>query len=75
MYNLEELLRLIMETISNNQANGQGSILTIQISPYGAKEKNPKTKTQKITSNDVLDAHEALQKFDGDFKKLWNKSA
>ncbi len=28
---------------------------------------------RKITTNDVIDSHLAIEKFDGDFKKLWSK--
>lgn len=73
MYNLEELLRFILDSIANNQADGKGSVLTIQIAPYEQKDKKIKNENEKITTNDVLDAHEALENFDGDFKRLWSK--
>lgn len=73
MYNLEELLRFILDSIANNQAEGKGSVLTIQIAPYEQKDRKDRARNEKITSNDILDAHEALETFDGNFKKLWNK--
>jgi hypothetical protein len=28
---------------------------------------------KKLTTNDVIDSHIAIEKFDGDFQKLWQK--
>jgi len=73
MPDIEEVIQFIIDALSANAAKGQGSVVTIRVAPY-RKPKNAKTEqtTKIITNDDVLDAHEALKDFDGDFKKLFS---
>lgn len=70
---LDEVIQFIIDALSANAAKGQGSVVSIRIAPYtkkGKRDKQPQV-ARAITNDDVLDAHEALERFDGDFKKLF----
>lgn len=72
MHELDEVIQFIIDALGNNAARGHGSVVSIRIAPYSKKgSTKAQAKERVITSDDVLDAHEALEKFDGDFKKLF----
>lgn len=71
MRELDEVIQFIIDAISANAAKGHGSLLTIRVAPYSKKNRPKVTAMQSITADDVLDAHEALKRFDGDFRKLF----
>lgn len=70
MQELDEVIQFIIDALSANAAKGQGSVITIRVAPY-AKSKQTPPKPEVLTSDDVLDAHEVLKTFNGDFKKIF----
>lgn len=72
MHELDDVIQFIIDALSTNAAQGHGSVVSIRVAPYAKKGRKGTTDTQRvITPDDVLDAHEALEQFDGDFKKLF----
>ena len=71
MHELDEVIQFIIDALSANAAKGQGSVLTIRIAPYAKGKETAPSKQAYISSDDVLDAHEILKTFDGDFKKVF----
>ena len=72
MRELDEVMQFLFDALSTNAARGQNSVVTIRVTPYAKKEK-AKQVVRTITENDVLDAHEALEQFDGNFRKIFDK--
>lgn len=88
-YQLEEIrLRgfledtVILQTICSNHhapvvtfylTNSTGQITPAEPSA-GLAKAAARQQSKKISKDDVLDLHESLHDFDGDFKKLWNTS-
>lgn len=70
---------LILQTICSNH---HAPVVTFYLtnSTPGAKSEKPmvlpervgQPLAKKVTKDDVLDLHDGLKDFDGDFKKLWN---
>lgn len=71
MHELDDVIQFIIDALSANAAQGRGSVLTIRVAPYVKSKKETASQARVITSDDVLDAHERLKTFDGDFKKLF----
>lgn len=53
---------LVVQTVC---ANGHITLLMTRIKDSGKKEP--------ISTNDIIDLHNALEDFDGNFQKLWSK--
>lgn len=71
MHELDDVIQFIIDALSANATKGQGSVVTVRVAPY-AKSKQGATPTPKVlTSDDVIDAHEILKTFDGDFRKVF----
>lgn len=66
----------ILQTICNQ---GHSPLLTVFIASYQKREGKPlpseirEFKAERISSDDVIDFHEKLEKFNGDFESLWQK--
>lgn len=75
MQGFDEIVQFIIDALSANAAKGQGSVVTLKVSPYIKDGRGKKEHTRVITADDVLDAHEILSRFDGDFRKLFGKSS
>lgn len=72
MHDLDEVFSFIIDALGSNASRGHGSVVTIRIAPYIKKDRAAGLEPEKIiTPDDVLDAHEALERFDGDFRKLF----
>ncbi|MEK7461349.1 MAG: hypothetical protein AAB647_04020 [Patescibacteria group bacterium] len=71
MQELDEVIQFIIDALSANAAKGQGSVVSIRVAPYAKGKQSPPTKPEVLTSDDVLDAHEVLKTFNGDFKKIF----
>lgn len=69
MNGLDEVLQFIFEAVSANAAKKHGSIVTIKIAPYHGRKKIQKTKA--ITESDIINMSKVLDRFDGDFRKLF----
>lgn len=66
----------VIQTVCDN---GHPPLVTIFIAtakmgqePTFVVQERPVSK-KKITTDDVIDSHKAIEKFDGDFIKLWPK--
>ena len=71
MQELDEVIQFIIDALSSNAANGQGSVVTIRVTPYAKNNQTSPPQPKVLTSDDVLDAHEVLKTFNGDFRKLF----
>lgn len=72
VHELDDVIQFIIDALSANAASGQGSVVSIRVTPYTKKGRPVAKEAQRIiTPDDILDAHEALEQFDGDFKKLF----
>lgn len=60
----------ILQTLCSR---GHSPLLTIFVTSYQKGMKKPALKKVKITTDDVISAHKAIENFDGDFIKLWQK--
>lgn len=72
MQDIDQVFQFIAEALSANAAKGQGSVVSIRVSPYTKAMKKSKAIESSITSDDVLTLHQVLKSFDGDFKKAFN---
>jgi hypothetical protein len=60
-------------------ANNHPPLTTLIVASQNANEVprfiaiEKKEAGKKLTTNDVIDSHIAIEKFDGDFQKLWQK--
>jgi hypothetical protein len=71
---------VILQTICSNHhapvvtfylTNSQGQIEKTD-KPVQLPAKVERSTPKKVTKNDVLDLHQNLKDFNGDFRKLWN---
>lgn len=74
MQGFDEIVQFIIDALSANAAKGHGSVVTLKIAPYLKGSRGKREQTKVITADDVLDAHEILQAFDGDFRKLFGSN-
>lgn len=66
--------KLVLQVICSN---GHAPVSTIVFTATSGGKLPQRVKAaprKKITKDDVLDLHQALKGFDGDFKNLWGKS-
>ncbi len=75
MQGFDDIVQFIIDALSANAAKGQGSVVTLKVSPYIKGSRSKKEHTKVITADDVLDAHEVLSHFDGDFRKLFGSKS
>lgn len=71
MHELDDIIQFIIDALSANATKGQGSVVMIRISPYAKSKEGEAHQQTYLTNDDVLDAHEILKTFDGDFKKVF----
>lgn len=66
----------ILQTICSQ---GHSPLLTVFIASYQKKEEKispaeiEALKSQRITSDDVIEFHQKIEKFDGNFESLWSQ--
>lgn len=78
MPDLEEVYHFIVDSLAHHTSHGHGSLVSIRVSPYFGKGQKAAKAALKaghgtpISPNDVIEAHEALDRFDGDFRKLFS---
>ena len=58
---------LILQTVC---MNGHPPVVTIFMTPYHHKGE---IRREKVTTNDILDLHEVLENFSGDFRSLFRE--
>lgn len=72
MRELDEVMQFLFEALSANAARGQNSVVTIHVTPYGKRDQT-RDIVRTLTEDDVLEAHTALEAFDGNFRKVFGK--